>query len=121
MTADVGLVVAEKRCRTCGETKPLTEFSRSRGRRDGLQSQCKPCDRDRAKESQRKRRERMGDEAYLKENREAVRRARQKPSVRSRGNAYKSAYNAALKSLRDQHPAQFDALFARERYDRGLT
>ena len=32
-----------KRCPRCGETKPYSEFHRSRRRRDGLQSICKSC------------------------------------------------------------------------------
>jgi len=36
-----GLTV--KRCARCGETKPLSEFHLHRGRRDGVQTYCKPC------------------------------------------------------------------------------
>ena len=32
-----------KHCGKCNETKPTTEFSRNKKRRDGLQSQCKKC------------------------------------------------------------------------------
>jgi hypothetical protein len=32
-----------KRCPTCGETKAISEFSRNRASRDGLQSRCKGC------------------------------------------------------------------------------
>ena len=32
-----------KRCVSCGETKSLTEFHRHRGKPDGLQNRCKPC------------------------------------------------------------------------------
>src|SRR6266567_2197790 len=32
-----------KRCPRCGETKPLTEFHRSKARRDGVQPYCIPC------------------------------------------------------------------------------
>jgi len=34
---------AEKRCSTCGEVKPLSEFYRNRGHKDGLSYVCKPC------------------------------------------------------------------------------
>ncbi|HEY6957265.1 MAG TPA: hypothetical protein VI814_00395 [Candidatus Limnocylindria bacterium] len=34
-----------KRCPKCGEVKPLNEFSKHRGRRDGVQSMCRPCRR----------------------------------------------------------------------------
>lgn len=32
-----------KSCRICGELKPLTEFHRASGMRDGHRSECKPC------------------------------------------------------------------------------
>lgn len=34
---------AYKRCSTCGERKPLDEFHRHKGTRDGRNSVCKPC------------------------------------------------------------------------------
>lgn len=34
-----------KRCSTCGEPKPLTEFQKNRKRPDGLQERCKACRR----------------------------------------------------------------------------
>lgn len=48
-----------KRCTGCGETKPLEEFHRHAGRRDGYSSRCKQCAAeyarsDAAKETQRK-------------------------------------------------------------------
>jgi hypothetical protein len=33
----------EKRCTTCGETKPLSEFSKDKGSKDGLHFYCKAC------------------------------------------------------------------------------
>jgi len=32
-----------KRCTTCGEDKPVTDFHRDKRRRDSLQSKCKSC------------------------------------------------------------------------------
>jgi hypothetical protein len=34
---------AWKQCSACGEKKPLTEFHRKSGSRDGRQPRCKPC------------------------------------------------------------------------------
>lgn len=34
---------AEKRCNTCGEVKPLSEFYRNCDTKDGLAGLCKPC------------------------------------------------------------------------------
>jgi hypothetical protein len=33
-----------KRCGACGEVKPLTEFYRAAGKRDGLQNRCRECE-----------------------------------------------------------------------------
>lgn len=33
----------DKRCRVCGESKPLSEFSKNTGARDGHRNECKPC------------------------------------------------------------------------------
>lgn len=33
----------DKYCRGCDTTKPLSEFSRNRAKRDGYQTQCKVC------------------------------------------------------------------------------
>lgn len=32
-----------KRCSGCGEVKPLSEFHKNKGRKDGVNSYCKPC------------------------------------------------------------------------------
>jgi len=34
-----------KRCTKCDEVKPISDFSRHRGHRDGLQYECKACQR----------------------------------------------------------------------------
>ena len=36
----------EKRCRVCGKTKPLDDFYRMAGMRDGYRSECKRCNLD---------------------------------------------------------------------------
>ena len=33
----------EKRCSSCGEVKPRSEFHRQRGKPDGLQTKCRQC------------------------------------------------------------------------------
>lgn len=35
--------IKTKRCPKCGEVKPVTEFSRNRAQKDGLQVYCKSC------------------------------------------------------------------------------
>lgn len=41
--------MAEKRCSACKTKKPLAEFAKNRSRKDGLQTSCRPCDRERAR------------------------------------------------------------------------
>lgn len=47
-----------KRCPNCGERKPLTEFHRHSGRRDGRSSYCKECACERARKWEAENRER---------------------------------------------------------------
>lgn len=37
-----------KKCYTCKKLKELNEFNKNKSRKDGLQSKCKKCDRERA-------------------------------------------------------------------------
>lgn len=46
-----------KTCRICQEVKPLTEFSKKKDNRDGLQGACKPCMRAKGREDYAKNRE----------------------------------------------------------------
>jgi hypothetical protein len=41
---------APKPCRTCGDTKPASEFYRNPGNKDGLNTNCGACHRDAARE-----------------------------------------------------------------------
>jgi len=80
-----------KTCRTCGETKPFTEFGKKSSAKDGYKSQCKSCrkqycEHNREAINERKRRYREENkEAFLEhrrryreENKEAIaERARQ--------------------------------------------
>jgi hypothetical protein len=68
---------------------------------------------------QRKRDE-LGDEAFREYRRTIVAKSRARTGDIS-GKASQAAYNAALFMLRELHRDQFDALLARERYERGLT
>lgn len=55
-----------KKCSTCGEEKPREEFHKSRSMKDGLQGNCKPCNKASATNWQRENREvkRSYDAAY---------------------------------------------------------
>lgn len=97
---DSGSDEAQKACRKCGEVKPLSEFHRQKGMKDGHRHDCKPChtasdmrryfanreerikkvgewkrsNRDRVNASQRRRRIERGDELRLKERAGHLRR-----------------------------------------------
>lgn len=49
-----------KRCSKCGETKPLSEYFKSKTGRDGLRADCKECYRLSHQESKKRRMERTG-------------------------------------------------------------
>lgn len=115
------LTLATKACSSCGVVKPLSEFHRARASKDGHCWRCKPCARAATLDSQERRRAEMGDEAWLSYQREKTRRLREDRLQRSRDRANSDAYNAALHALRRLHQSEFDALLARERYERGLT
>jgi hypothetical protein len=114
------LTLATKACTKCGETKPLSGFHRNRRNADGLQNRCKECMRAESLEHQARRRAEMGEDAWLAYKRDNVRRSRQNPDVRRRQLLAQAAYGQALQALRRLHPSDFDALHARERYERGL-
>ena len=96
-TPSVVLSVASKHCAKCNTTKPLTEFSGNRNTRDGLQTQCKDCNRAYYQHNRSyilaregKRRERLGDElkrrkrdAYWRDPEESRRRARINAAVQN--------------------------------------
>ena len=42
--------VKTKRCSKCGRILPITEFSKNKSRKDGLNHYCKQCDRAKRKE-----------------------------------------------------------------------
>ena len=39
-----------KQCNTCNKSKELTEFSKNKATKDGLQRKCKSCDKDNTKQ-----------------------------------------------------------------------
>lgn len=69
-------MAAEKECSTCGQTKPLDEFGRSRNRRDGRDARCKEC-------RARLKRERYANDPQF---REAQKEYQRRPEVRERRN-----------------------------------
>ena len=68
-----------KRCGTCNESKPLSEFNRKSSRADGLQEVCRECNRDTSRRYYARNREhhirvvRARNTALRQQNRDYVR------------------------------------------------
>jgi hypothetical protein len=75
-----------KVCATCGETKPLDEFTRNAGRKDGRTPYCRPCWRARGRAAYAidSDRHRERNRQYHRDNQEAVRGRRAKTAERRR-------------------------------------
>ena len=78
-----------KRCRKCGELKPLTEFYREKGCRDGYRNDCKACFAARSKQW------------YLKNREHVVAR------VKTWQQANAERHNAYQRQYRADHAQQF--------------
>jgi hypothetical protein len=113
------LSVATKHCGMCLKVKPLSEFYRDIGKRDGRSSRCKPCQLAKTREWQAAKREEMGHKAYREYRRAIVAKSRNRTGNKS-ARLSASAYSTALYALRDLHRDQFESLLRQERYDRGL-
>ena len=104
-----GIELAEKRCRKCGEMKPLTEFHRNRSNTDGRTGSCAKCETEMVKARAAERRAEMGEEAWLAHQAEIQRRHRQRT-----GGARDRRYNAdrykATQALIERHRSEFDHL-----------
>jgi len=95
------MIEAAKHCLTCGETKPHSEFSKNRARKDGLNQRCRSCAKKyqdkwykKNKESQKKRRDqwRINNKERIKQYDAQYRRAN-----RGIRNAEKAKRRAAKK------------------------
>ena len=106
------VVVATKTCTACGEEKPASDFYRHRGARDGLYPQCKACKRARQAEVEARRREEMGEEAYLAHKARIVRDYRRKPEGRSRTRLANSVRNEAVRRLVELRRTDYEHLLS---------
>ena len=59
-----------KRCSKCGEVKPVGEFYKHKNRKDGLQSQCKQCQKEYIEKYYEENKEHCAEKAkkYREEN-----------------------------------------------------
>ena len=116
-----GMILAVKTCATCGQEKPLSQFYRALRNRDGHRHECKDCVRAYVDANKARRRAEMGEAGWLAHQRNITAKSRAKAEVRDRDRLTSAAYHAASGVLRENHRDEFDALLARERYERGLT
>ncbi len=114
------LTVASKRCPHCETVKPLTAFYRDKNQKAGRASWCRPCTRPAVDAANKRRREAMGEEAWLASNRATVAKSRRN-STNNLDNRQRAAYQAAERTLRKTHQTEFNAIYRKERYERGLS
>lgn len=69
---------ALKVCLKCGESKPVSEFSKNRNRKDGLQAYCKAC------QSAHRHARYWGDAEYREKQREQWRAYRSRPEIQQK-------------------------------------
>ena len=65
-----------KRCARCKTEKPVVDFNKNKGRSDGLQVYCRPCQNTATKESGIRRRQ-SAPEVYKRQLKESARRRRE--------------------------------------------
>ena len=88
-----------KRCKRCGETKPLEQFYKNKTGKDGLRPECKACSG-----AQKK--------AWYRKNREAV-----IAKVIAWQRANQDRYNARMREYRKTHPEAARADHLRRKFD----
>ena len=67
-----------KECSVCHEIKPVSEFSKQKGNKDGIRSKCKECDKQHNKQYHENNAEKIREyqKQYNKDNAEKVRERR---------------------------------------------
>ena len=118
----MSIQVSEKICPDCERIKPLSDFYKDAGTSDGRSTYCADCTKQRVYKAQQRRREEMGEEAWLKHRRQVVARRREKMKAET-GTVrapYEIAYDKATARLRELHQDDFRKLLNEERYKLGL-
>ncbi len=115
--------LATKTCSRCGQTKPLSDYWRlTKNKKDGRFNACIECARPLADVATQRRRDRMGDNAWLAEHRAVAKRARIRHAGKDTAESLANkAGRRALKKLRAAHPDEYDRLYRLERYELGLS
>jgi len=67
-----------RKCSTCHEIKPLSDFAKSKGCKYGISYRCKPCQNDYNHEWKKTLRGKQSIKRYLEKNRERISESRKK-------------------------------------------
>ena len=102
-----------KACTRCGIVKPLTEFSKDKRLKSGLQSSCKSCEAERRKQHYQANKETIKEKSrqYHHANKEAInersRQYYQKPEVKEAISEKSRQYHQANKEARNEYARQY--------------
>ena len=113
------ITLTEKTCTKCHVVKPLTSFYRNKLTKDGHAGWCITCQRPVLDANKSRRRAAMGEDAWLKHQREVTAKSRAK-NDNAVGKIYAKARSAAVNTLIANHAKEFDELFRVEKYERGM-
>ena len=106
-----------KKCRICGEDKPLTEFHRAAGMRDGHRNECKSCFRRLWKaryEAEPERRRRAAERAKAWQARNPDKHAEILRRYRESGRAAELMRRAHLKRKFNLSVEDYEAMLAKQ-------
>lgn len=111
------VVLPTKQCRDCGEEKPLSSFHRNARRSDGHSLYCKPCGTARTKAYQRRKKEEMGEEAWLESQREQMAKHRSTQHGREAALLQGRIQSEAVSRLKELHRDDWERLLSIVRYE----
>ena len=98
-----------KKCVKCKKAKPQEEFYAHRTTKDKLNTYCKLCTIEAAKDSRKRKRERLGEAEFKRQQAEYVREYRQF-TQNSYDRSYQKARNKAIQELIRRHRTEFKNL-----------
>lgn len=114
------VILSEKTCTKCGETKPLSDYYKKANTKDGKSYRCKDCVKSAVAEYQERKKEEIGIDAWREQSRAAAKRSRTKNGYRTE-KLYGQAARSAVERLKAAHPQEYAAYLREEKYARGLS